>query len=113
MRQPLPFLILCTAVLLFPSAALAFILDRTPSSVPIRWNLAGGQPNISGGKVLYLINKRGSEDVTFANVTTAVEAAFGTWHLANGSVIDFMRVSDPSSSPDGTIPNRTDSTNEV
>ncbi len=91
----------------------AFIQDRTSSGVPIRWNLASGQPNISNGQVEYVINKRGSEDVAFSEVVSAVEAAFNQWRLRNGSLIDFISLSDPSPLAEGTLPNPKDQVNVV
>lgn len=93
--------------------AWAFIQERLSDALPVRWNLATPQPNVSGGKVVYLINSRGSDDVPFAALTAAVESAFGAWRVANGSVIDFMRVADPSTGTNGTTPNRKDRTNVV
>lgn len=79
----------------------------------MKWHLTAIQPNISNGMVEYVINKRGSDDVAFANVVTAVEAAFGTWRFTNGSVIDFVRQLDSSTLPIGTIPSRLDQLNVV
>ena len=99
---------------LLSTSALGFIQERTPSAVPVRWNLSAIQPNISNGMVEYLINKRGSEDIGFAGVVPAVEAAFATWRNdAGGAVIDFVRLADPSTLPDGTRPNKADQVNVV
>jgi hypothetical protein len=91
----------------------SFIQERTPGNTPVRWDLLATQPNISGGRVLYLINKQGSDDLEFAALTTAVDSAFATWRMANGSIIDFLRVSDPSASPSGTRPTSFDQINAI
>jgi len=101
------------AAIWFSVPALAFIQERVPSGDPVRWNLAAVQPNISNGMVEYVINKRGSEDVAFAAVVTEVEAASAQWRLRNSSVIDFVRLTDPSTLADGTRPNKVDQVNVV
>jgi len=100
--------------ILAPSVAFGFIQERTPTAVPIRWNLSASQPNINNGMVEYVINKRGSEDTGFTAVVPAVEAAFATWRNdAGGSVIDFVRLADPSTLSEGTKPNKADQVNVV
>lgn len=93
--------------------AWGFVQEKTPAGVPVRWNLAASQPNVSGGKVVYVINKRGSDDLAIASLTTAVDNAFAAWRLVNSSVIDFNRVVDPSTDARGTLPNRADQVNVV
>ena len=90
-----------------------FIQDRTPSGQPVRWNLAASRPNISAGRVVYVINKRGSDDVAFSGLVTAGENAFSAWKLANGSVIDFTRTLDASPSTIGTRPSPDDFVNII
>jgi len=91
-----------------------FIQERTPvDGIGVRWDLTAVQPNISSGMIEYIINKRGSDDVLFSSVVTKVEASFATWRNASPSVVDFVRLSDPSTSPIGTMPNRMDQTNVV
>jgi len=68
---------------------------------------------VVGGKIVYVINKRGSDDVSFSSLATAVDSAFGKWRLANGSVVDFVRDPDPSTTPEGTPPNHADRRNVV
>src|SRR5712675_548717 len=116
-RQSQRFLPICSLIISALGSTLTypFIQDRTPPSgaSPVRWNLAGAQPNISGGKIVYVINKLGSNDVNFATATSAVDAAFSTWRNANGSALDFLRTTDPSAASSGTTPITTDSINVV
>ncbi len=106
---------------LAPGIAFGFIQERTPSCladpnlscVPVRWNLTAVQPNISGGMVEYVVNKRGSEDLLIGDAVAAVEAAFEAWRGANGSVVDFVRLADPSPLSTGTTPNREDQVNII
>ena len=87
-----------TATLTVPS--LGFIQERTPDgSQKFHWNLAAVQPNISAGRIVYVINKKGSDDVSFTSLNAAVDASFETWGRVNGSVLDFVAAADSSTSP--------------
>lgn len=116
-HSPLFLLVAC----LTPGVAFGFIQERTPSCVadpnlscePVAWNLTAIQPNISAGKVDYVVNKRGSEDLPFGDAVAAVEAAFGTWRQANGSALDFARLADPDPLSRGTTPNKADQINVI
>ena len=113
MCRRLPRLLCAVLVVACTAPAWSFIQERTPGGLPFRWNLVAAQPNVVGGKIVYIINKRGSDDVDFASLATGVDSAFAAWRLANGSVVDFIRNTDPSTAPEGTSPNRADRRNTV
>ena len=101
-----------TATLTVPS--LGFIQERTPDgSQKFHWNLAAVQPNISAGRIVYVINKKGSDDVSFTSLNAAVDASFATWGRVNGSVLDFVAAADSSTSPSGTKPDDLDDVNVI